>query len=59
MRFGMSRQKPMTQSQTAEIESLQKDLEATQDYLTNWAESNLDSIDVVYVDVALGHRYHR
>ena len=49
----MSRQEATIESQKAEIESLHRDSELTQDSLNNWDEVKFNSIQV-YVDDSIG-----
>ena len=42
------------ESQKTEIQSLQRDLESTQDSLNKWDEVNLNSLEDVYVDDSVG-----
>ena len=50
MRSGMTRQEAKIESQKAEMKSLQRDVEATQDSLNHWDEVNLNLIQGVYVE---------
>ena len=54
VRFGMHRQEAKIESQKAEMKSLQRDSESTQDSLNKWDEVNLNSIEGVYVDDSIG-----
>ena len=42
------------ENQKAEIRSLHRDLQSTQDSLNNWDEVNLDSIPGVFIDDSIG-----
>ena len=46
----MTRQEAKIESQKAEMKSLQRDVEATQDSLNHWDEVNLNLIQGVYVE---------
>ena len=52
--FGMRRQEAKIESQKAEMKSLQRDSESTQDSLNKWDEVNLNSIEGVCIDNSIG-----